>query len=194
MLNIIAIADDDALVGHIDSDADIDLLLSLGDLYDVTLEKAIDIYAPEHVVAVRGNHCVATAFPVPTVDLHLQTIERFGLTLGGFAGSWQYKRLGNHMYTQEQVHALLDNFPAVDIFIAHNSPRGIHERDTVNHQGFDAFLDYIDRVQPAYFLHGHQHCNDISYRGKTCIMGVYGERQFQLVASMKCNGIEVSEQ
>ncbi len=39
MLNIIAIADD-ALVGHIDPDADIDLLLSLGDLYDVTLENS----------------------------------------------------------------------------------------------------------------------------------------------------------
>ena len=78
MLSIIAIADDDSLVGHIEPDADIDLLLSLGDLYDVTLEKAIDIYAPEHVVAVRGNHCVANTFPVPTVDLHLQTVERFG--------------------------------------------------------------------------------------------------------------------
>ena len=122
MLNIIAIADDDLLVGHIEPDADIDLLLSLGDLYDVTLEKAIDSYAPEHVVAVRGNHCVATAFPVPTVDLHLQTVERFGLTLGGFAGSWQYKRFGNHMYTQVQVHELLDDFPVVDIFIAHNKP------------------------------------------------------------------------
>ncbi len=40
MLNIIAIADDDALVGHIDPDADIDFLLSLGDLYDVTLENS----------------------------------------------------------------------------------------------------------------------------------------------------------
>ena len=37
MLTIIAIADDDLLVGHIEPDADIDLLLSLGDLYDVTL-------------------------------------------------------------------------------------------------------------------------------------------------------------
>ena len=180
MLNIIAIADDDALVGHIEPAADIDLLLSLGDLYDVTLEKAIDIYAPEHVVAVRGNHCVSGAFPVPTIDLHLQSIHRFGLNLGGFAGSWQYKRLGNHMYTQEQVHALLENFPVVDIFIAHNSPRGIHERDSIHHQGFDAFLDYIDRVQPVFFLHGHQHCNKVSYRGKTCIMGVYGERYFQI--------------
>jgi hypothetical protein len=44
MLNIIAIADDDFLVGRI--------LISLGDLYDVTLQKAIDLYAPEHVIAV----------------------------------------------------------------------------------------------------------------------------------------------
>ena len=180
MLNIIAIADDDALIGHIEPNVDIDLLLSLGDLYDVTLEKAIDIYAPEHVVAVRGNHCVDTFFPVPTIDLHLQTVNRFGLTLGGFAGSWQYKKRGNHMFTQEQAHDLLVDFPAVDIFIAHNSPRGIHERDSLNHQGFNAFLDYIDRVQPAYFLHGHQHCNKVSYRGKTTIMGIYGERQFSI--------------
>jgi Icc-related predicted phosphoesterase len=77
------------------------------------------------------------------------------------------------MYTQDEAHQLLQNFPAVDVFIAHNSPRGIH-------QGFDAFLDYIDRVQPAYFLHGHQHCRDKSYRGNTCIMGVYGEKNFIL--------------
>lgn len=48
MLNIIAIADDDSLVGKIEPVTDVDILLSLGDLYDVTLQKAIDIYAPEN--------------------------------------------------------------------------------------------------------------------------------------------------
>ena len=38
----------------------------------------------------------------------------------------------------------------------------------------------IDRVQPRCFLHGHQHCRDISYRGRTCIMGVYGEKNLQI--------------
>ena len=180
MLNIITIADDDFLVGHIEPDADVDILISLGDLYDVTLQKAIDLYAPEHVIAVRGNHCVDQLFPAPTIDLHLQTIEQFGLTFGGFAGSWQYKKVGNHMYTQNEAHQLLQNFPAVDVFIAHNSPRGIHERDTGIHQGFDAFIEYIDRAQPAYFLHGHQHCREVSYRGNICIMGVYGESNFIL--------------
>ena len=180
MLNIIAIADDDFLVGHIEPNAEVDILISLGDLYDVTLQKAIDLYAPEHVIAIRGNHCVADEFPIPTIDLHLQTIELFGLTFGGFAGSWQYKKVGNHMYTQDEARQLLENFPAVDVFIAHNSPRGIHECDTSIHQGFDAFIEYIDRAQPAYFLHGHQHCREVSYRGNTCIMGVYGEKSLQI--------------
>ena len=43
MLNIIAIADDDSLVGHIEPNAEVDILISLGDLYDVTLQKAIDL-------------------------------------------------------------------------------------------------------------------------------------------------------
>ena len=113
MLNIIAIADDDFLVGRIEPDADVDILISLGDLYDVTLQKAIDLYATEHVIAVRGNHCVDQSFPAPTIDLHLKTIERFDLTFGGFAGSWQYKKVGNHMYTQNEVHELLQDFPVV---------------------------------------------------------------------------------
>jgi predicted phosphodiesterase len=77
MLNIIAIVDDDSLVGRIEPEAGVDILISLGDLYDVTLQKAIDLYAPEHVIAVRGNHCVDQSFPAPTIDLHLKTIERF---------------------------------------------------------------------------------------------------------------------
>jgi predicted phosphodiesterase len=83
MLNIIAIADDDSLVGHIEPDAEVDILISLGDLYDVTLQKAIDLYAPEHVIAIRGNHCVADEFAVPTIDLHLQNIRFANATLEG---------------------------------------------------------------------------------------------------------------
>ena len=51
MINIIAIADDDSLVGNIEPNAEVDILISLGDLYDVTLQKAVDLYAPEQVFA-----------------------------------------------------------------------------------------------------------------------------------------------
>lgn len=176
MKNCILISDDDDQVGHIKECDEIDLLIFLGDLYDVTIERAIDLYAPEHVIGIRGNHDVITAFPRPTQDLHLKVVEINGIRFGGFAGSWQYKNRGYHMYEQDEVIKLLKNFPEVDVFIAHNSPRSIHERDSKVHQGFEAFLDYIDRFKPRYFLHGHQHLNVTSWRGDTQIVGVYGER------------------
>lgn len=183
-LNTIVIADNDDWVGHLPTD-EIDLLIALGDLYDVTLEKAIDFYAPEHVIAVRGNHDVITEFPRPTRDLHLDVIDISGLLFGGFGGSWRYKRRGHHLYEQDEVIESLKDFLAVDVFIAHNSPRGIHERDDHVHQGFDAFIDYIDRVQPRYFFHGHQHCQSVSFRGRTQIIGVYGERAVLLTPNGK---------
>jgi Icc-related predicted phosphoesterase len=138
--------------------------------------KAIDRHAPEYVIGIRGNHCTSAHFPEPVIDLHMKTITLGGMTFGGFCGSWKYKAQGNHMFHQHEVNAMMQDFPAVDVFIAHNSPRTIHERDHNIHQGFDAFLDYIDRTQPAYFLHGHQHCNRVTTVGETRIIGVYGEK------------------
>ena len=71
-------------------------------------------------------------------------------------------------------------FPRVDVFIAHNSPAGIHERDREVHQGFEGFLDYINTRRPRYFLHGHQHMNGITEIGDTCVIGVFGETLIEL--------------
>ena len=75
---------------------------------------------------------------------------------------------------------MLRDFPRVDVFVAHNSPARIHERDADVHQGFEAFLDYIDRMQPAYFIHGHQHMNQVTRRGETTVVGVFGEALLDL--------------
>jgi len=74
----------------------------------------------------------------------------------------------------------MEKFPPVDIFIAHNSPKGVHERDQDIHQGFDAFNDYIERANPLYFIHGHQHTNMLSQINNTRILSVYGEKALEL--------------
>lgn len=180
LLNCVAIADDDSLISKLEPTCDVDVLICLGDLYDRTISGAVDHYAPEYAIGIRGNHCLSDEFPAPIVDLHLKVVTINGITFGGFCGSWQYKKKGNFMFEQDEVKRLMIDFPAVDVFIAHNSPRFIHERDDNVHQGFDAFIDYIDRTKPSYFFHGHQHCNQITHRGVTKIVGVYGERQFQI--------------
>ena len=155
-MRAVVIADDDSRVVGAPS-TPVGLLISLGDLWDATIEKARAFYHPVEVVAVRGNHDSAAPFAEGITDLHLRVWEHQGIRFGGFGGSWKYKPRGHHLYEQSEVSAALREFPPVDVFVAHNSPRGIHERDGDVHQGFDGFIDYLDRVSPRYFLHGNQH-------------------------------------
>jgi uncharacterized protein len=178
-MRILAIADDDSLIGHREP-GEVELLLSLGDLWDASITKARLLYGPAATFAVKGNHDGAGAFPDSVTPLHLTTQTFAGRTFGGFNGSWRYKPRGHHLFDQHEVGELLRDFPRVDVFVAHNSPAGIHERDSGTHQGFEAFLDYIDRMQPAYFIHGHQHVNEMTRRGETTIIGVFGEARFDL--------------
>lgn len=178
-MKLIAIADDDSRVGFLEP-PDCDILVSLGDLHDSTLERACDRYCPKRAFAVRGNHDRPDPLPDPFQNLHLQTATFEGLTFGGFEGSWRYKAKGWHLYEQQEVEASLKDFPTVDVFIAHNSPRGIHERDDSIHQGFDAFRHYIQSHQPKLFLHGHQHRPQESQIGSTRVVGVFGEVEILL--------------
>ena len=173
-LKTVVISDDITQVGNLDVQQ-IDLLISLGDLMDQMIFKAIEVYQPVHVLAVRGNHDNDEPFPKPIQDLHLRVTEINGWLFSGFNGSWKYKEKGAYLYTQEQASRLLNRYPSVDVFISHNSPWGVHERDNHTHQGFNILTEYIERVQPRYFFHGHQHVNQATMIGNTKIVGVYGE-------------------
>jgi predicted phosphodiesterase len=148
-MRTILISDDDLLVGKLETD-DCDLLISLGDLWEQTIARAADLYRPKYALGVRGNHDRPGPFPDPFRDLHLQVAEVEGIRFGGFCGSWKYKQVGHHLYEQEEVSMMMGGFPPVDVFVAHNSPRGVHEKDSDVHQGFLGFSDYIERVQPHY--------------------------------------------
>ena len=65
------------------------------------------------------------------------------------------------------------SFPPVDVFVAHNSPRHVHF-------GFEAFVRYIERVQPRWFIQGHQHVGRESRIGDTRVIGVYGQKWLKL--------------
>ena len=173
-LRAVVIADDDGLVGHLEA-GPVDLLISLGDLWDSTIEKARGRYRPERTFAVRGNHDSNAPFASSVTLLHGSVVHHAGMSFGGFDGSWRYKPRGHHLYDQEEVRRALESFPRVDVFVAHNSPAGCHERDTEVHQGFEGFRDYILRARPKYFFHGHQHLRATTLIGETTVVGVFGE-------------------
>ena len=156
-MRLIAIADDDCRIGRLDERANV--LVALGDLLDKTILSAANRYKASTILAVKGNHDFNSPFRKPIVDVHGVVFDVAGVRFGGFAGCWRYKPRGHFLFDQWEVRSLMRTFPKVDVFLAHNSPRGIHERDDHVHQGFDSFRDYIDREKPRYFIHGHQHRN-----------------------------------
>ncbi len=174
-MKLLILADMDDLCWD-DSDGQADILLACGDLSDDVIRGAAEDFHCKKIFAVKGNHDNITPFPSPIQDLHLRVIEYGGLRFGGLNGSWKYKSHGPFLYEQEEVDIALSDFPAVDIFISHNSPRGIHDKEDGIHCGFDGLLAYIKRTQPKLLIHGHQHLKRKTQIGKTLALGVYGQR------------------
>ncbi|MCU0276909.1 MAG: hypothetical protein MUF02_08690 [Acidobacteria bacterium] len=157
-----------------------DVLLSLGDITDAVILEAAAAWQCPVLFAVKGNHDSEAPFPAPVVALHLRSVERGGFRFGGLNGCLQYKPRGAFLYYQEEVEAFLEGFPPVDVFIAHNSPLGVHDRDDEVHTGFTALNSYIARTAPRLLLHGHQHQERETRVGETRVIGVYGWKVIEI--------------
>jgi Icc-related predicted phosphoesterase len=178
-MTLLVIADDEAVLQNSAGDRG-HVLVSCGDLADPVILESAKRAQCSKVFAVKGNHDSSAPFSPPIVDLHLTTHTVDGLRFGGFNGVWRYKPRGHYLYEQEEVERLLASFAPVDVFVAHNSPRHIHDRDDEVHIGFEAFVRYIKRGQPRLFLHGHQHIKQETAVGGTRVIGVYGQRRLEI--------------
>jgi predicted phosphodiesterase len=146
-MTALIIADDEYFLKELPV-ARADVLIVCGDLADADISSAAERCGRRQILAVKGNHDSGAPFRKPIVDLHLRTVEFQGLTFGGFCGAWRYKPVGHYLFEQHEVERMLSNFPRVDIFVTHNSPRLIHERDEDVHVGFAGFNTYGCAVRP----------------------------------------------
>ncbi|MCG8400360.1 MAG: metallophosphoesterase family protein [Firmicutes bacterium] len=157
-----------------------DVLVCCGDVSDQVILTAATAFGCLTILAVKGNHDTNAPFPDPIVDLHLQTYEHEGIRFGGLNGAWKYKPRGHFLYEQAEVEAFLSVFPAVDVFVSHNSPRGIHDHEDEVHFGFEGLRAYIDRCKPKLVLHGHQHIRRETTIDQTQVIGVFGQTIIEL--------------
>jgi Icc-related predicted phosphoesterase len=174
-MNLLVIADDES-VGLQVPECTVDLLVSCGDLPDELIFRIAKKCHCKEILAVKGNHDSSAAFPPPIRDLHLTVFAFRGVKFGGFCGSWKYKPRGNYLFENAEVERLVASLPAVDVFVTHNSPRLVHDREDDVHMGFAAFNQYIQRAKPKIMLHGHQHENVESLVGGARVIGTYGFR------------------
>lgn len=172
-------------IKDITSEQPIDLIVTLGDLDQSQIRELEDItHIPK--IGVYGNHDSGMYFePLGIRNMHLATFELNGVIFGGFQGCVRYKENPEAiMCTQEEASLLLEDFPHVDVFLAHCPPYGINdEPEEVTHQGFKALREYIEIRQPAYLLHGHTYPtaeNMVTEYAGTRIEYIYSDRILEL--------------
>jgi Icc-related predicted phosphoesterase len=144
--------------------ADVDLILSCGDLPPEYLSRLLDaIAAPLYYV--RGNHDIRYQDKPPGggCDLHGRLLKIMGINILGLEGSHWYNG-GPYQYTEWQMRSVIRKLRpklwwhgGLDIVIAHAPPRHIHDAEDPCHRGFECFRWLIEKYHPGYFIHGHIH-------------------------------------
>ncbi|MDR3123927.1 MAG: metallophosphoesterase [Treponema sp.] len=158
----------------------VDLILSAGDLPMDYLDFVVSSLN-KPLLFVFGNHHVED-FAGRTVygaDGHGAThvgcrvVREGGLIVAGLGGSMRYNQ-GYNQYTNFQMYCQIARLiPALlfnrlfrgrflDVLLTHAAPRGIHDREDLCHQGFEAFLWFMRVFKPKYLIHGHIHLYDFS--------------------------------
>ena len=144
--------------------ANIELVLACGDLppeYLSALRHRYDV----PLLYVLGNHDLRyqESPPVGCLHIHRRIVKFGGLRIIGFSGSRWYN--GNiNQYTEKQMAGFIRRMRfslwrsrGVDLVISHAPPRFIKDAEDLCHRGFRVFLEFIEKYQPRYFIHGHIH-------------------------------------
>jgi Icc-related predicted phosphoesterase len=150
---------------------DVELIVSCGDMPSVYLEFITSILNVP-LFYIRGNHDEGYKdHPPGGENLHARFIEYNGLTFYGLEGSIRYNNSPIQYTEGDMSRMVLGALPrlglrrqrfgyAVDFFVTHSPPRGIHDAEDMPHRGFQAFHKFLDWYRPRYMLHGHVHTYD----------------------------------
>jgi uncharacterized protein len=185
---------------------DVDLILSCGDLpfdyleYLVSrLNKPLYYVFGNHGPGDRGRVCYdgqRKLAPEGCGNLHMRVVNHKGLLIGGLEGSLRYNN-GPHQYSQREMRWMIRRLGfmlwrnklrygrALDILITHAPPWGIHDEPDLPHQGFRAFLPFMQRYKPRYLIHGHIHIyrSDTTREtrfGNTTVINAYGYQLLEI--------------
>lgn len=100
------------------------------------------------------------------------------LLIAGISGSLRYNNGQNQFSEFKMKLRLLSMVPSLiknklrygrycDVFLAHASPRHIHDKEDPCHKGFECFNWFIKKFKPRLFLHGHIHLYDLQAKRVT---------------------------
>ncbi|MBQ8148105.1 MAG: metallophosphoesterase [Lachnospiraceae bacterium] len=142
----------------------IDLILSCGDLKPEYL-SFLATFAKVPILYVRGNHDDVYEERPPEgcicIEDNIYTYQ--GVRILGLGGSIRYKQ-GKNQYTQSEmrwrVRKLwwkLKRNKGFDILLTHAPAYHVNDGEDGPHEGFEAFVDLLEKYKPKCFIHGHVH-------------------------------------
>ncbi len=172
----------------------VDLILSVGDLNPLYLSYLVT-FASCPLLYVHGNHDTRYDTVPPEgcdcVDGRLYVYR--GIRILGLGGSIRYNGDSAYQYTQRQMRARvrklwlpLRRHKGFDILLTHAPAYGHGDGEDFAHTGFEVFNDLMDRWQPAYLIHGHQHLSyhynipRVSEYNRTRIINGYERYEFEI--------------
>ena len=170
--------------------ADVDLILSMGDLPMDYLDFIISTLN-KPLLFVFGNHHIedydhfakgspdnnsgdpGESYYCGAVYADAKILREGGLIIAGLGGSMRYNRGGNQFSEFQMKLRILKLVPGLffnrlfrgrflDILITHAAPRGIHDKEDRCHLGYRSFLWFMRAFRPKYLIHGHIHLYDLS--------------------------------
>jgi Icc-related predicted phosphoesterase len=152
-----------------------DVLFFLGDIDQMQLQVIVERFASKGLMGVLGNHDYPGDLEYYGItNIHGVQITLMNYTVVGLEGSIKYKNEAAPMFTQEEAYGICNNLPQADILISHNSPKGLHDKSDLAHEGFYGLKTYIEEKCPKFAFHGHQHANRVTKFHNTWVISVYG--------------------
>jgi Icc-related predicted phosphoesterase len=164
--------------------------------FDMQAESSAgDFHAERAWEKVRGFHGKAPRYLAGRADLHGRVEVFRNYLITGFGGSQWYNGNENQYREQEMAKIVRDverkikwyrlqekflGMPPREVIVVSHAPvLNIHDQSDPCHTGFQCFRDFIDRVSPALWIHGHIHLQDlhrnqISLAGRTTVINAYG--------------------
>lgn len=169
-MKILAIADEESKYlwdfyeeGKLDG---IDLIISCGDL-DPRYLSFLVTFASVPLLYVHGNHDVKYQKIPPDgcICIDDRIYVHDGVRILGLGGSMRYKD-GDYQYTERQMRRRVRKLwfqllrhGGFDILVTHAPAYQLNDGRDLPHQGFQTFVELMEKYKPKFFLHGHVHMN-----------------------------------
>lgn len=145
---------------------EVDFIISTGDLRSAYLSYLVTMLnVPLYYVPGNHDRGYLEHEPEGCVNIDGKLVRHGNLRIFGLGGSMQYN-MGPYQYTDKEMAKRFQKNRfglflngGIDIFVTHAPAYHINDGEDQCHRGFKVYLDILNRYNPSFYIHGHQHLN-----------------------------------